>query len=173
MKSFFLSDPEVIKEIKITPFDYRIYHYLCFNFNVKDHTAFVRIVNIAGQYQLTQTEVKESLSRLSKIIIKGDRLLTIEDGPDYLIFDMPRHKKFLTTIGFRKHFASAGWKNLGSYLKQNKIIKKDYLYPKLDQHQLDDKLKDLSNEDLSKINPERILYPWILKHEKNRRTENS
>ena len=173
MKSFFLSDPEVIKEIKITSFDYRIYEYLCLNFNVKDHTAFVRIVSIAGQFQLSQTKVKESLSRLSEIIIKGDRLLTIEDGPDYLIFDMPRHKKFLESIGFRKHFSSAGWKNLGSHLKQNKIIKKDYLYPGLDQYQLDDKLKVLADEELNKINPERILYPWILKHEKNRRTKNS
>jgi len=70
MKSFFISDPEVIKEIKIIPSDYRIYEYLCLNFNVKSHEAFVRIVNIAGQFQLSQTEVKDSLLRLSKIIIK-------------------------------------------------------------------------------------------------------
>ena len=173
MKSFFISDPEVIKEIKITPSDYRIYEYLCLNFNVKTHEAFVRIVNIAGQFQLSQTEVKDSLLRLSKIIIKEKPLVTIEDGPNYLIFDLPRYKKFLESIGFRKHFAAAGWKNLAAHLKQNKIINKEYLYPGLDQYQLDDKLSKLSNEDLSKINPDKILYPWILRNEKNKRTENS
>ena len=80
---------------------------------------------------------------------------------------MPRHKKFLDSIGFRKHSAAAGWKNLSSYLKQNqdsKIVKL-YLYPNLDQSQLDDKLRTLSDEQLNKLHSSQFQYPWILKNE--------
>ena len=118
MSNFYLSDPAVIKELKISHLDFRVYSYLCANFNIKKISAFVRINDVAGQFQLSQAQVKESLGRLSKIVIDGSPLLTIEDGPHYLIFDMPRHKEFLNSIGFRKHSASAGWKNLSSYLKQ-------------------------------------------------------
>ena len=159
MKSFFISDSKVLTENKISHFDFRIYEFLCSNFNVKKISAYVRINDVAGQFQLSQTQVKESLSRLSKIVICGSPLITIEDGPHYLIFDLPRHKKFLDSIGFRKHGAAAGWRNLGSYLKQNqdnKIIKL-YLYPNLDQYQLDDKLRTLSDEELNKINEKRKI----------------
>ena len=174
MKNFFISDPEVITENKISHLDYRIYEYLCANFNIKKISAFVRIVDIAGYFALSQPQVKESLSNLSKILIDGSPLLTIEDGPSYLIFDMPRHKKFLDSIGFRKHSAAAGWKNLGSYLKKNQDqkINKNYIYPNLDQYQLDDKLNNLSNEELSKIDESQVLYPWILRNEKDKRTKN-
>ena len=175
MKSFFISDSKVLTENKISHFDFRIYEFLCSNFNVKKISAYVRINDVAGQFQLSQTQVKESLGRLSKIIIDGSPLLTIEDGPHYLIFDMPRHKKFLDSIGFRKHSAAAGWKNLSSYLKQNqdsKIVKL-YLYPNLDQFQLDDKLRTLSDEELNKINEKQVMYPWMLRNEKNRRSRNS
>ena len=175
MKSFFISDSKVLTENKISHFDFRIYEYLCSNFNVKKISAYVRINDVAGQFQLSQAQVKESLGRLSKIIIDGSPLITIEDGPHYLIFDLPRHKKFLDSIGFRKHGAAAGWRNLGSYLKQNqdnKIIKL-YLYPKLDQFQLDDKLRTLSDEELNKINEKQVMYPWMLRNEKHRRSRNS
>ena len=175
MKSFFISDSKVLTENKISNFDFRIYEFLCSNFNVKKISAYVRINDVAGQFQLSQTQVKESLGRLSKIIIDGSPLITIEDGPHYLIFDLPRHKKFLDSIGFKKHSAAVGWKNLGSYLKQNqdnKIIKL-YLYPKLDQYQLDDKLRTLSDEELNKINEKQVMYPWMLRNEKHRRSRNS
>ena len=175
MKSFFISDSKVLTENKISHFDFRIYEFLCSNFNVKKISAYVRINDVAGQFQLSQTQVKESLGRLSKIIIDGSPLITIEDGPHYLIFDLPRHKKFLDSIGFKKHSAAVGWKNLGSYLKQNqdnKIIKL-YLYPKLDQYQLDDKLRILSDEELNKINGKQVMYPWMLRNEKHRRNRNS
>ena len=175
MKSFFISDSKVLTENKISHFDFRIYEFLCSNFNVKKISAYVRINDVSGQFQLTQAQVKESLGRLSKIIIDGSPLITIEDGPHYLIFDLPRHKKFLDSIGFRKHSAAVGWKNLGSYLKQNqdnKIIKL-YLYPKLDQYQLDDKLRTLSDEELNKINEKQVMYPWMLRNEKHRRSRNS
>ena len=171
MKSFFISDPKVITENKISNQDYRIYEYLCANFNIKKISAFVRIVDVAGHFALSQPQVKESLSNLSKIVIDGSPLITIEDGPSYLIFDMPRHKKFLDGIGFRKHSAAAGWKNLGSYLRnnnENKINKK-YIYPNLDQYQLDDKLNNLSDEELNRIDESQVLYPWILRREKDKR----
>ena len=175
MKNFFISDSKVLTENKISHFDFRIYEFLCSNFNVKKISAYVRINDVAGQFQLSQTQVKESLGRLSKIIIDGSPLITIEDGPHYLIFDLPRHKKFLDSIGFKKHSAAVGWKNLGSYLKQNqdnKIVKL-YLYPKLDQFQLDDKLRTLSDEELNKINEKQVMYPWMLRNEKHRRSRNS
>ena len=172
MSNFYLSDPAVIKELKISHLDYRVYSYLTANFNIKKISAYVRINDVAGQFQLSQTQVKESLGRLSKIIIDGSPLLTIEDGPHYLIFDMPRHKKFLDSIGFRKHSAAAGWRNLSSYLKQNQDskIKKLILYPNLDQSQLDDKLRTLSDEQINKLHSSQFQYPWILKNEKERRT---
>ena len=172
MKNFSITDTKVLTENKVSHFDYRIYDYLCSNFNVKKISAYIRLTDIAGQFALSLPQVKESLGRLSKIIIDGSPLITIEDGPHYLIFDMPRHQKFLSSIGFRKHSAAAGWKNLSSYLKQNqdsKIVKL-YLYPNLDQSQLDDKLRTLSDEELNRINEKQLQYPWILKNEKERRT---
>ena len=172
MKNFSISDTKVLTENKISHFDFRIYEYLCSNFNVKKISAYVRITDVAGHFALSLPQVKESLGRLSKIVIDGSPLLTIEDGPHYLIFDMPRHKEFLNSIGFRKHSASAGWKNLSSYLKQSQDsnIKKFILYPNLDQFQLDDKLRTLSDEQLNKLHESQFKYPWILRNEKERRT---
>ena len=45
---------------------FRIYQYCCANYNVKKQEAFIRIVNIGGQFQLTKDEVQE-LIELSKI----------------------------------------------------------------------------------------------------------
>ena len=175
MKNFSITDTKVLTENKIGHFDYRIYEYLCSNFNIKKVSAYVRITDIAGHFALSLPQVKESLGRLSKIIIDGSPLLTIEDGPHYLIFDMPRHKKFINSIGFHRHSAAAGWKNLSSYLKQNqdsKIVKL-YLYPNLDQAQLTDKLKTLSDEQLNKLHESQFQYPWIFKNEKKDRTATS
>jgi len=175
MKNFSITDTKVLTENKIGHFDYRIYEYLCSNFNVKKISAYVRITDIAGHFTLSLPQVKESLGRLSKIVIDGSPLITIEDGPHYLIFDMPRHKKFLDSIGFRKHSAAAGWKNLSGYLKSNQDskIKKLYLYPNLDQFQLDDKLRTLPDEQINRLNESQFMYPWILRNEKERRTATS
>ena len=171
MKNFFVSDSKVLTENKIDPQDYRIYEYFCSNFNIKKVSAYIRIVDAAGHFALSQNQIKESLSRLSQIVIDGSPLVTIEDGPNYLIFDMPRYKRFLETIGFRKHNASVGWKNLGNYIRQSRPeAKKNYLYPKLDQHQLDDKLRTLNDEQFSKLNQTQFQYPWVFKNEKKRRT---
>ena len=172
MKNFSIADTKVLTENKVSHFDYRIYEYLCANFNIKKISAYVRINDVAGHFALSVPQVKESLGRLSKIIIDGSPLLTIEDGPHYLIFDMPRHKKFLDSIGFRKHSAAAGWKNLSGYLKSNQDskIKKLILYPKLDQFELADKLRSLSSEQLNKLHESQFQYPWILRNEKEHRT---
>jgi len=58
MSKFFLADPLVLTELSIQAKDYRIYQYLCHNYNVKKLTAFVRLVNIAGQFQLPMAEVQ-------------------------------------------------------------------------------------------------------------------
>ena len=88
MKSFFISDSKVLTENKISHFDFRIYEYLSSNFNVKKISAYVRITDVAGHFALSLPQVKESLGRLSTIIIDGSPLLTIEDGPHYLIFEI-------------------------------------------------------------------------------------
>ena len=77
---------------------------------------------------------------------------------------MPAHKKFLESIGFKK-FQTAGWRILNGHLKEihTKEIKKEYLYPRLDMYELREQLEDLPTEELKKIKPSQLLYPWILK----------
>ena len=53
MSSFYLSDPKVLNELKLLDEDFRIYQHCCKQFNVKTLNSFVRVVDIAGQFQLT------------------------------------------------------------------------------------------------------------------------
>ena len=91
-------------------------------------------------------------------------LIQIKEGR-YISFDMPAHKKFLESIGFKK-FSNYGWRVLNNHLKQihTKEIKIDYLYPRLDQYELYDQLEDLPTEELKKIDPKRLKYSWVLKN---------
>ena len=50
MSKFYLTDPN-INTLPLNDLQFRIYQYLCANYNVKKQEAFVRIVNIAGQFQ--------------------------------------------------------------------------------------------------------------------------
>ena len=77
MKNFFISDSKVLTENKIDQQDYRIYEYFCSNFNIKKVSAYVRIVDAAGHFALSQNQIKESLSRLSQIVIDGSPLVTL------------------------------------------------------------------------------------------------
>ena len=65
--SFFLSDPNIVINGTIKPLEYRVYSYCCSQFNVKKMSAFIRIVNIGGQFQKTKEEVEEILISLNKI----------------------------------------------------------------------------------------------------------
>ena len=162
MSKFYLTDPN-INTLPLTDLQFRIYQYLCGQYNIKKQQAFIRIVNIAGQFQLTKDEVQEELIALSNIRHLDLPLITIKQDK-YISFDMPSHKKFLESIGFKK-YQSAGWRVLNGHLKEihNKEIKKEYLYPRLDQYELREQLEDLPTEELSKIKKEQLLYPWVLR----------
>ena len=164
MSKFYLTDPN-INSLPITDLQFRIYQYLCSNYNVKRKEAFVRIVNIAGQFQLTKDEVQDELINLSKIKHLDLPLISMNKDEHYIKFDMPAHKKFIEAIGFKK-FSNHGWRVLNGHLKEinTKIIKTEYLYPRLDQYELYDQLQDLPTEELNKIKKEQLQYPWVLKN---------
>ena len=161
MSKFYLTDPN-INTLPLTDLQFRIYQYLCAQYNVKKQKAFVRIVNIGGQFQLTQDEVLAEIKAMSEIK-HLDLPLFVITKDKYISFDMPAHKKFLESIGFKK-YQSAGWRVLNNHLNQinNKELKIDYLYPTLDQYELYDQLDDLPTAELKKINPKRLKYPWKL-----------
>ena len=163
MSKFYLTDPN-INILPLTDLQFRIYQYLCGQYNIKKKQAFIRIVNIGGQFQLTKAEVQEELIALSKIKHLDLPLISIEEK-NYISFDMPSHKKFLESIGFKK-FSNYGWKVLNGHLKEinTKELNKEYLYPRLDQYELYDELSDLPTEELNKITKDQLQYPWVLKN---------
>ena len=163
MSKFYLTDPN-INTLPLTDLQFRIYQYLCAQYNVKKQSAFVRIVNVGGQFQLTKDEVQEELIALSKVKHLELPLITIKQEK-YISFDMPAHRKFLESIGFKK-FSTYGWRVLNNHLKEihNKELNINYLYPRLDQHELYDQLDDLPTKDLKKIDPKKLKYAWVLKN---------
>lgn len=163
MSKFYLTDPN-INTLPLTDLQFRIYHYCCANYNVKKLQAFIRIVNIGGQFQLTKDEVQQELINLSEIKHLDLPLIKITKD-NYISFDMPAHKKFLESIGFKK-FQSAGWRVLNGHLKaiHTKELKKEYIFPRLDQDELYDELIDLPIEELNKIKKEQLKYPWVLRN---------
>ena len=162
MSKFYLTDPN-INTLPMTALQFKIYHYCCANYNVKKHEAFIRIVNIGGQFQLTKDEVQKELIELSKIKHLELPLIKINEGK-FISFEMPSHKKFLESIGFKK-FSNYGWRVLNNHLKEihTQEIKREYLYPRLDQYELYDQLSDLPTEELNKIKKEQLQYPWVLR----------
>ena len=163
MSKFYLTDPN-INNLPMTDLQFRIYQYCCANYNVKKQEAFIRIVNIGGLFQLTKNEVQEQLIELSKIKHLDLPLITIKNDK-YISFDMPSHRKFLESIGFKK-YSNYGWRVLNNHLNEinTKIIKKDYLYPGLDQYELYDELIDLPEEELKKVTKDQLQYPWVLRN---------
>ncbi len=78
---------------------------------------------------------------------------------------MPSHRKFLESIGFKK-YSHYGWRVLNNHLNEvhTKHLKKEYLYPGLDQYELYDELIDLPEEELKKITKDQLQYPWVLRN---------
>ena len=66
MSNFYLSDPLVLNELSLQDDDFRIYQHCCRQFNVKTFTVFIRLVDIAGQFQLSIEQVQHSLARMTK-----------------------------------------------------------------------------------------------------------
>ena len=166
MSNFYLSDPNVLINGLIKPLEYRVYSYCCSQFNVKKMSAFIRIVNIGGQFQMTKEEVEKILISLSKIRLYERELISIKDGAKYIMFDMPAHKYFLENIGFAKYKSYKGWRALSGYLKQREDTGKVYLYPNLDQYELLEKLQGLPPAELAEIKkkPDQLRYPWMLRN---------
>ena len=171
MSNFYLSDPLVLNELKLQDEDFRIYQHCCRQFNVKTLNSFIRIVEIAGQFQLSIEQVQHSLARMTRIRIQGLPLITVKEKSKYLVFDMPRHREFIKQIGFMKFNSSKGWKVLRECITQV-ATNKTYKFPKLDMYQLQDHLAKMPDEELNKLKEEDLLYGWILRNEKKHRKYN-
>ena len=171
MSNFYLSDPLVLNELKLQDEDFRIYQHCCRQFNVKTLNSFIRIVEIAGQFQLSIEQVQHSLARMTRIRIQGLPLITVKEKSKYLVFDMPRHREFVKQIGFMKFNSSKGWKALRGCIT-NVASNKVYKFPKLDMYQLQDHLAKMPDAELNKLKEEDLLYGWILKNEKKHRKNN-
>ena len=171
MSNFYLSDPQVLNELRLQDNDFRIYCHCCKQFNVKTLSAFVRLVDIAGQFQLSMEQVQLSISRLARIRIEGEPLIKIRDAGKYLVFDMPRHKTFIKSLGFQRYNSSKGWKHLKDHIA-NKPTNKKYIFDKLDQYQLEYKLISLTTEEFNKINETDLKYPWSYRNAKKSRKNN-
>ena len=165
MSNFYLSDPNILTA-PLNLQEFKIYNYLCKNYNVKKHTAFVRIVDIAGLFQLTKDEVDKILVKFCQIKVNDLPLMSIKEDK-YKIFSMPSHKKFLEQVGFKQNNSYKGFKAINGYIKQlsekEKEVIKNYIYPTLDMNELRDTLEDLPTEELKKINPEQLKYKWVLR----------
>ena len=171
MSNFYLSDTKVLKENKLNNLDFRIYSYCCHQFNVKTLSSFIRLVDISGTFQIGLDQVQDSLDRLARIHIDGLALISIKDAGKYLVFDMPRHKTFIKSLGFQRYNSSKGWKHLKDHIA-NKPTNKKYIFEKLDQYDLEDKLISLTTEEFNKINKNDLKYPWSYENAKKLRKSN-
>ena len=114
---------------------------------------------------MSKKEVEELLIKLSQIKVNDLPLISMKQEK-FISFDMPSHKKFIEGIGFKK-YSNQGFRTLNGHFKQIKEaeqeIVRNYIYPTLDQYELQDKLEDLPTEELNKIKPSQLMYPWVLK----------
>ena len=162
MSKFYLTDPNILTA-NISDTEFRIYQYLCSNYNVLKKSAYVRIVDIAGLHQLTKDEVEKILIKFSQIKVNDLPLLSMTKDK-YIKFDMPSHKKFLEEVGFKK-FSNKGFQAINGHLKEvhQAEFNKVYLFPRLDQHELYDQLEHMSTEELKKFKSSQFQYPWVLR----------
>mgnify|MGYP003148308431 CR=1 FL=1 len=111
MRQFYISDPKLF-DLNISAFDFRLYEYLCKNYDLKRLSPYVRMVDCADNFSVPLPKIKEALERLSLLSIDYKPLITHKN---FTYFDMPRYKYFLESIKFRKNYSRGGW----SKLKQN------------------------------------------------------
>lgn len=164
MSKFYLTDPNIINAA-LTDKEFRIYHYCCSNYNVQKRSAYIRIVDIAGLFQLTKKEVEELLIKLSQVKVNDLPLISMKQEK-FISFDMPSHKKFIESLGFKK-YSNQGFRTLNGHFKQiqeaEQIKIREYLYPDLGEWELLDKLESLPIEEFKKVKPSQLQYPWVLK----------
>lgn len=168
MSNFYLSDSRVLTDNRLSSFDFRVYSYLCKEFNIQTLKPFVRLLDIKGFFQTTQEEVEKSINNLIKIKVDNESLLTVNNKGCFLEFDMPRHRSFLKSLKFEKFNSKKGWNIIKESTQQTIVT--NYKFPKLDSHQLYDALMKLPIEEFKQIKSEDLMFPWVLKDvSKNRR----
>ena len=111
MRKFYLSDPQIF-DLEMSDFDFKLYSYLCKNYDLKRLTCFVRMVDCADYFVVPLPKIKAALQRLSLMNIDYVPLVTHKN---FTYFDLPRYRKFLENIKFKKNFSQAGWNKI----KQN------------------------------------------------------
>ena len=111
LRQFYLSDPKIFN-LKMSDFDFRLYSYLCKNYDLKRLTPFVRMVDCADNFIVPLDQIKAALQRLSLMNIDYKPLITHKN---FTYFDMPRYKEFLASIKFTKNCSNRGFNKV----KQN------------------------------------------------------
>jgi len=120
LRQFYISDPNIF-ELDMSDFDFRLYEYLCKNYDLKRLTPYVRMIDCADHFSIPLPKIKDALQRLSLLNIDFKPLITHKN---FTYFDMPRYKHFLESIKFRKNYTRGGW----SKLKQNVNTYKNGVY---------------------------------------------
>jgi len=111
LRQFYLSDPKIF-DLEMSDFDFKLYSYLCKNYDLKRLTAFVRMIDCADNFVTPLPKIKAALQRLSLMNIDYVPLVTHKN---FTYFDLPRYKKFLETIKFTKNYSNKGFNKV----KQN------------------------------------------------------
>ena len=171
MKDYYLSNTELIINKKLSDQEFRIYSYICSTYGIARHSAFIRLVDIAGHFHLQTADVINILEKFTLIEIDNKKLLEIHKTEKGLRFFMPYYKSFLEGIGFKLNNFSFGFKNIKNKISNLKTDLKTYLFPTLDQFDLSDALRDMPDEDFEKIKPDQLKFPWVYYDEKARRTD--
>ena len=68
MRQFYISDPRMF-ELKMSDFDFKLYSYLCKNYDLKRLTPFVRMIDCADHMIVPLPKIKAALQRLSILSI--------------------------------------------------------------------------------------------------------
>jgi len=64
LRQFYISDPRMF-ELKMSDFDFKLYSYLCKNYDLKRLTSFVRMIDCADHMIVPLDKIKAALQRLS------------------------------------------------------------------------------------------------------------
>lgn len=173
MKDYYINDKKIITNLNLNNQEYRIYNYCCANYNFKKLEPYIRLVDIAGYFQISFATVKEILNNLATKEVDNKKLLKIFFTNGFVHFEMPYYKSFIEELGFKKNNTISGFKNITDKVKElnSKADNKNYLFPKLDQFDLSEALRDMPDEDFEKIKPDQLRFPWVYYDEKARRTD--
>ena len=104
MSTFYLSDPLVLNELRLQDDDFRIYQHCCRQFNVKTFTVFIRLVDIAGQFQMSVEQVQLSLARMTRVRVGGEPLIMKKRAVGKIIKELMSLLIKLLLIKFYQNF---------------------------------------------------------------------